>query len=277
MTTPAYGGYEGTGSNDIGDTSATSAIPASTYPPLTTDTTVGAPTQTDGTSSGGVREQASQVGGIAKDRAAEVKETTKSSATDVVSTAKQQVGTTVGTAKSQAQQVISETRTQVSQQLTQQQQKAASTLSTFAQGFLDLADGKDTSGPAQDLVREVGTRLQGIASFVENKEPTELVTDLRSFAQQRPEIFLLGAAGIGFVIARFVKGSKEATSWGGTSTGYSTTPSVSDQTGYVDSYAPPTATDAATGSYAPPAPQQDPLAVPSPSWAQEQREGAYRG
>jgi hypothetical protein len=154
------------------------------------------------------KEQAADVKDTAKEQAAAVKQSAASAAQDVAGTAKQQAAQVAGTAADQARQVAGELRTQVNEQAGQQQQRAASGLRGLAQGLADMAEGKGApSGQAQSLVREAADRLHLAAGRLEDRQPTELLDDVRAFARRRPGVFLLGAAAAGFLVGRMVKGA----------------------------------------------------------------------
>jgi hypothetical protein len=64
-----------------------------------------------------------------------------------------------------------------------------------------LADASITS----TLVRQVSERLQGVASWVEQREPEELLDEARNWARRHPGAFLLGAAVAGVVVGRVTR------------------------------------------------------------------------
>jgi hypothetical protein len=66
--------------------------------------------------------------------------------------------------------------------------------------------GETPSGPAADLVRQAGDKLEDLASWVQAREPGELVDELRAFARRKPGVFLLGAALAGVVAGRLTTG-----------------------------------------------------------------------
>src|SRR3954447_2839097 len=71
-----------------------------------------------------------------------------------------------------------------------------------------MAEGRGApSGPLGDYTRQAADRLQSAAGYLENKQPGELLDDVRGFAGRRPGAFLLGAAVAGFAVGRLVKGA----------------------------------------------------------------------
>ena len=77
-----------------------------------------------------------------------------------------------------------------------------------------------------DQARE---KLSTFAERLDQDGPQALMTDLAAFARRRPGIFLLGAAGAGFVVGRIVRGTAAANGDGASGTqnmyapGYTTT------------------------------------------------------
>jgi hypothetical protein len=69
-----------------------------------------------------------------------------------------------------------------------------------------VESGQTSSGPATDLVRQAGDKLEELAGWVQNREPGDLVNELRGFARRKPGVFLLGAALAGVVAGRLTTG-----------------------------------------------------------------------
>jgi hypothetical protein len=78
---------------------------------------------------------------------------------------------------------------------------------------------------AADLAREVSDRIRTFGSQLENREPTQLLDDARSFARRRPGTFLLGALAAGVVAGRMFRATADGAAAaslagsGGTGTG----------------------------------------------------------
>jgi hypothetical protein len=58
---------------------------------------------------------------------------------------------------------------------------------------------------ASDVVRQVSERANGAASWLESREPGDLMKELQSFARRRPGVFLAGAAFIGVLVGRLTR------------------------------------------------------------------------
>jgi uncharacterized protein YjbJ (UPF0337 family) len=167
------------------------------------------------------KQQAGEVTDHARQQAGQVKDTAASAAQDVAATAREQAQNVVGEASAQARQVAQSLTSQLNEQAGTQQQRAASNLRSLADGVNDMVEGRGApSGPVGDYTRQVADRLQSAAGYLENKQPRELLDDVRGFAGRRPGAFLLGAAIAGFAVGRLVKGasgSSDSGSLSGTS------------------------------------------------------------
>jgi hypothetical protein len=108
-----------------------------------------------------------------------------------------------------------------------------------------LADGtsQGAPGPARDLLQQASSSVENFASMLQNREPAELLDEVRRFARRKPGLFLFGAAAAGVLAGRLTSGVKAAHSDTGPSAGYAR------QTNYVDP-APTYSDYSATGTYA---------------------------
>ena len=200
------------GATGYGDTSTTST---------TTTTSTGSPSTTD----------------VAKDEARNVGQTAKQAGSQVASTAADQAKNVVAETKQQAQSLVEQGRTQVRQQAVSQQQKAGQSLSSLAEQLRNMVEGNAPApGPARDLISEGAGRVQQFADMLQNREPADLLDDVRSFARRKPGVFLLGAALAGVVAGRLTSGVKAAhsTDTSGRQGLSSTTTSTYGSANYVD-------------------------------------------
>ena len=164
----------------------------------TMGTTPGAATTTSGDAS--TRD-------VAKEEARGVAQDAVSSGKQTAETAKQQAGEVAGEAMSQARMLLDQTREQVTSQSLAQQERAASGLRSLADELSGLVSGNaQQEGLATDLARQASERVRTAADFIENRQPGELLDEVRSFARRRPGTFLLGAAAIGFLGGRLTRG-----------------------------------------------------------------------
>jgi len=188
---------------------------------------------------------------VAKDEAKNVQQTAVQAGGQVASTATDQAKQVAQETQRQAKDLLDQGRTQVREQAISQQQKAGQSLSSLAQELRGLADGTSSGapGPARDLLQQGAGMVESFASKLQNREPAELLDEVRSFARRKPGLFLLGAAAAGVLAGRMTRGVTAAHSDSGTSS--SGTVGYRAQSNYVDptpSYAATTSTYTGTGT-----------------------------
>jgi uncharacterized phage infection (PIP) family protein YhgE len=187
---------------------------------------------------------------VAKDEAKNVQQTAAQAGSQVASTATDQAKEVVQETQRQAKDLLDQGRTQVRQQAISQQQKAGESLSSLAQELRGLADGTSSGapGPARDLLQQGAGFVENFASKLQNREPAELLDEVRSFARRKPGLFLLGAAAAGVLAGRMTRGvtaahSDSGPSSGGTA-GYQATNYVDPTPSYADTTSTYTGTSA---------------------------------
>jgi hypothetical protein len=183
-------------------------IPAApTAPPVYGTTTT--PSTEGGSASSGTadtaKEQAAGVAGTAKEQAANVGSTAKESAKDVAGTAKDEAGKVATTAKRQAKDLYDETRSQLTEQAGTQQKKVASGLHSLSDELRDMSDASSGSGVAADLVSQAATRAGSVATWLEDRDPGSLLTEVKDFARRKPGTFIAVAAVAGIVAGRLTR------------------------------------------------------------------------
>lgn len=147
---------------------------------------------------------------VAKEEAKGVAQDAVSSGKHTAETAKEQAGQVADEAMSQARMLFEQTRDQITTQGSAQQERAASGLRTLADELSGMASGgAQQEGLATDLARQASERVRTAADLIENRQPGELLDEVRSFARRRPGTFLLGAAAIGFLGGRLTRGITE--------------------------------------------------------------------
>jgi len=136
--------------------------------------------------------------------------------------------------KVQAKDLLQQGRTQLRQQAVGQQHKAAEGLQGLAQQLRGMAQGNAPApGPARDLVEQVTDRVEEFATWLQHREPADLLDEVRSFARRKPGTFLLGAALAGVLAGRLTSGVKAVHSNGSATTGGSQYQTDYTQTGYT--------------------------------------------
>jgi hypothetical protein len=185
----------------------------------TTTGTTGSPSTTD----------------VAKDEARNVGQSAAQAGGQVASTAADQAREVAHETKQQAQDLVQQGRTQLRQQAVAQQHKAAEGLSGLAQQLRAMVDGNGAApGPARDLVEQATGRVEEFAGWLQNREPADLLDEVRTFARRKPGAFLIGAALAGVLAGRLTSGVKAAHSDSGTGSGQYRATGTYPQANYVD-------------------------------------------
>ncbi|RLK11880.1 hypothetical protein DER29_5150 [Micromonospora sp. M71_S20] len=143
---------------------------------------------------GGVREQARQVGSEAKQAGGAVAETAKEQGREVV-----------GEAKLQARNLYGEARSQLASQAGDQQRRAAGGLRSLADEMRSMAEQGGQAGPVSEIARQAADRVHGVAGWLEQREPGDLIAEVRDYARRNPGTFLVGAAVLGVLAGRLTK------------------------------------------------------------------------
>jgi hypothetical protein len=153
-------------------------------------------------------EQQNGAGGVAtaaKDQAGQVGQTAAQAGGQVAQTTKEQAANVVGEAKQQARDLVGEARTQVSGQAGQQKGRAVEGLRSLAGELDDMAQQGGQSGIATEVAKQVASRAHGLADYVDQHEPAELLDQVRAYARRRPVAFLAGAAVLGVLAGRLTR------------------------------------------------------------------------
>ena len=210
---------------------------------------------------------------VAKDQAAQVGQSAAGAAQQVAGTAAEQAKQVTGEARRQASDLLEQGRGQATEQARAGQQKAAESLGALADELRSLTNGEGGSGPATDLLRQATDRVEGLAGHLRDREPGDLLEDVRRFARRRPGAFLVGAAVAGVLAGRLTTGVVAAHKEGTSPTSSGTTPhDVTTGTGplpgaetVVPVHAPPVVTPAVPSAGGPvDGPGYDPVTGYSP-------------
>src|SRR6476659_2191012 len=154
----------------------------------------------------------------AKDEAADVTRHAADAAQNVAETAKAEAANVAAEVKTNARDLLHLAKSDLTEQAGTQQQKVAEGLRSVAGELHSMAAASDQPGVATDLVRQAAERSSAVASWLDGRDPGSLLTEVKSFARQRPGTFLLLAAGAGVLAGRLSRslsaGAPETTSAG---------------------------------------------------------------
>jgi hypothetical protein len=155
---------------------------------------------------------AAAAAGTAKDEAAGLAQSAAQSGQGLLGEAKEGAAGVVHEATGQARDLLGEARTGLRGQAADQQGKAAASLRSLGDELGRMADGSEQGGLAADLVRQVAGRTDTVATWLEDREPGDVLNEVADFARRRPGVFLAVAAGAGVLAGRLTRGLKDAPS-----------------------------------------------------------------
>ena len=190
-----------TSSEQFGTTSTTGdhplsgGYPAGGYiPPV--DDIYGAPSNDEPSTADVAKDQASAVAGGAAD-----------AASHVAGVAKEQAGQVTAEATRQVKHLVGQAQSELASQASTQQSRAATGLHSVGDQLKDMASGNGQPGVAADLAHQAADKVHQVAAWLENKEPADLLEEVRAYARRRPGMFLAIALGAGLVAGRLVRGA----------------------------------------------------------------------
>jgi hypothetical protein len=146
----------------------------------------------------------------ARDQAAAVGRSASEAGSQVAQTAADQARVVASETARQARDLLGEAGGQVRGQASVQQQNAARQLRGFADELQEMAAKSGQPGLATEVAQQAADRLHGSASWLEQREPADVLDAVRDFARRRPGTFLLGAAVAGLVAGRLTRGVTDA-------------------------------------------------------------------
>lgn len=144
-------------------------------------------------------------GGGMKERASEVVAEADAGASHVAHVAGDEARSVAHEAKSAARTFFDETRTQLQGQAATQQHRAGQALRAAGDQLSEMAQGASSDTMASGLVRGLGSQTQRVGAWLDEREPADLVREVRGFARRHTGAFLVIAAGIGVVAGRLTR------------------------------------------------------------------------
>lgn len=152
--------------------------------------------------------------GTARDEAQGLAHAAADSGQDLLHEAKDQAGEVVAEARGQARDLLGEAREGLRGQASGQQARAAAGLRALGDELGRMADASEQGGLAGDLVRQAAGRTGSVATWLDDREPGDVLREVTGFARRRPGVFLALAAGAGVLAGRLSRGLKDASSGG---------------------------------------------------------------
>lgn len=158
------------------------------------------------------QQTSSSTSDVAKDEAAEVARTAAQRGGQVAGTAGEQASRVVSETADQARNLLAEGKGQLAEQARAGQRKAASGLHALADQLNGMSEKSDGKGVVPEVTRQASERARTVASWLEEREPGDLLDEVRRFARRKPGMFLAGAALAGVVVGRLTRGAIAAQS-----------------------------------------------------------------
>ena len=147
----------------------------------------------------GAKDQAKQAAGNAADQGKRV-----------AGVAQDEVKNVASEAQNQLRGLLDEATTQVDEQSKAQKSRLAETVRTFGDDLESMRSEGQQDGVAAQVVQQVAGQARSLASHLDDRDPSDLLDDVRGFARRRPGTFLLGALAAGIVVGRVTRGAKAA-------------------------------------------------------------------
>jgi hypothetical protein len=175
-------------------------------PPQPTDVSYGGVGQS--TPAGGSADQ-SKVD-AAKGEAAAVKDTAVDAGKNVASTARDEAANVAAEARYQAKSLLGTVSDEARSQASTQQTRLAEAVHSLSKELGGMASSSPESGPLTDLAHQASRKGGEIAHWLENREPADVLDEVRAFARRRPVMFLGLCALAGIVAGRLTRSAVAA-------------------------------------------------------------------
>lgn len=171
--------------------------------PLRSDPVLGSTGSTSASGGSGAKDQAKQAAGTAADESGHVAGVAKDEVQQVASEAKDKLGD-----------LFSEATSQLGEQSRVQMQRLVDKLKELSDEIDSMVDSSDAGGTVSGLAHQLSAKTRDLSDQLSNREPADLLEDVRGYARRRSGTFLLGATAAGALAGRLTRGAKEASSGG---------------------------------------------------------------
>jgi hypothetical protein len=143
---------------------------------------------------------------VARAQAADVGQHAREAGGQVAETAADQARQVAAETGRQARDLLYEAQGHARKQASAQQERAALQLHSLADELQTMAANGGQSGLATEVARQAATRIHDAASWLDQREPADLLEEVRDFARRRTGVFLIGAAVAGLAAGRLTRG-----------------------------------------------------------------------
>ena len=154
---------------------------------------------------------------VARDQAAGLGQGAADAGKHTAGTAREQASNVTAEAGRQGRDLLRQAQGQLREQAGQQQQRLAGDLRAISDELAAMAGQPDHPGVVADLARQAAGTTRNVARWLDDRDPGQLLEDVKGFARQRPGVFLALAAGAGLLAGRLTRGLAAEAQDGGTS------------------------------------------------------------
>jgi len=141
-----------------------------------------------------------------KDKAAGAADAAKQAGGEVASTAAEKAKDVAAETKRQARDLVGEARNQVQSQVGDQHRNLVTNIRSLGDELGSMAGSGEQHGLASEIVSQAGDRARGVADWLDGRDPSQLLDEVRSFARRKPGVFLAGALIAGVAVGRLTRG-----------------------------------------------------------------------
>jgi hypothetical protein len=131
--------------------------------------------------------------------------------------------------------VTKQAKQQATSQVESQKERAVDTLVTVAQALRQTGQHlhQQDQGAVGGYVEQAAERVESLTNHLRTRDVPQIIAETQDFARRQPGLFLMGAAALGFVGARFLMSSGQRAA---TPQFASPSPSYSSQYGQVGAH-----------------------------------------
>ena len=168
---------------------------------------------TDKFSAQGSQDEAKQKVGEAADqakqKAGEVADQAKQKLGEAAQEAKSRAGEVTETVKAQAQEARARVEAEAEKGFEQGKGQVMNQVSSVAQAFRKTSEQlrSEDQGDLAGYTERIAEQVEKVSGYLEGKGMRGAMSDLETFARQRPGVFVGGALVVGLVAARFLRSS----------------------------------------------------------------------
>jgi hypothetical protein len=158
---------------------------------------------------------------VARGEAGNLKETSAEAVGQVAGTVKEKASDMTSEIREQTRRLAGQTRDELAGQFNQQKERATTGLRSVSDELRGMAE-HGQSGLGAQLARHGASFTDQAADFLQQREPGELLDEVRGFARRKPGTFLLVAVGAGVVAGRLTRALAAGSSNGSSNTSSNT-------------------------------------------------------